>query len=97
MLLAALVITGALWFNEFEQSRAVNRELQAIKPKLAEFSAIMDAEAKLRKNPKEGPVRLVLTDFGQPRLQWNMELKVLDDSPESPPAAHDAAESGEAK
>ncbi len=97
VLLAVLVIAGVAWFNEYEQSRKATRELQALQQKLTAFSRMLEAEAQLRENPKQGPVRLSLTEFGQPSLKWTMELSVLGDGQPDSPAAGESAAPPEAK
>ncbi len=94
ILVAALVVAGVSWYKEYERSHEVVKELEMVKRR---FSSMLEAENTLRDHPAQGPIRMLLTEMGTPRLQWSMELKVADDSNAEPPKSNEPAASSETK
>ena len=85
-----------LWYQEYERSREESRKLEVVSRELEltklRFSSMLNAEATLRQDPKQGPIHLAMTEFGPPTLRWTMDLKVMDDKQEAPQPAPATAE-----
>jgi len=99
LLLVAVVIAGFAWFQQYNRANQIARDLDSANRM---FEGMIGMEEKLRQDPSQKAIHMSFMEFGKPgpKLQWSMEVKVLDPAEERPlkdesvkdgPAQEDAA------
>jgi hypothetical protein len=98
LLLVAVVIAGFSWFQQYNRANKMARDLDSANRM---FEGMMGMEEKLRQDPSQKAIHMSFMEFGRPgpKLQWSMEVKVLDpveggpvkDEPVNAEAAKDVA------